>query len=41
VTKLIGPALSPCAGRRLFGGLLPGGWRIVPVLYAALLLMMR
>ena len=39
VTKLIGPALItlvPAAG--LLGGRIPGGWRIVPVLYAALLL---
>src|SRR6266700_2684539 len=41
VTKLIGPALItlvPAAG--LLGGALPGGWRIVPVLYSALLLLM-
>jgi NNP family nitrate/nitrite transporter-like MFS transporter len=41
VTKLIGPALIalvPAAG--VAGGLLPGGWRVVPVLYAALLLAM-
>jgi len=41
VTKLIGPALItlvPAAG--LLGGALPGGWRIVPVLYSALLLVM-
>ena len=41
VTKLIGPALItlvPASG--LLGGALPGGWRIVPVLYAALLLVM-
>jgi MFS transporter, NNP family, nitrate/nitrite transporter len=39
LTKLIGPlliALVPAGG--LLGGLLPGGWRFVPVLYAALLL---
>jgi NNP family nitrate/nitrite transporter-like MFS transporter len=39
VTKLIGPALIalvPASG--LFDGLVPGGWRFVPVLYAALLL---
>lgn len=41
VTKLVGPALItmvPAAG--LLGGRIPGGWRIVPVLYAALLLAM-
>ena len=39
VTKLIGPALItlvPAAG--ILGGRIPGGWRIVPVLYAVLLL---
>lgn len=41
VTKLIGPTLItlvPAAG--LLGGLMPGGWRFVPVLYAILLLIM-
>jgi NNP family nitrate/nitrite transporter-like MFS transporter len=41
VTKLIGPALIslvPAAG--LGAGLVPGGWRFVPVLYAALLLVL-
>jgi NNP family nitrate/nitrite transporter-like MFS transporter len=41
VTKLIGPALIvlvPSAG--LLGGVIPGGWRIVPVIYAVLLLAM-
>ena len=41
VTKLIGPALItlvPASG--LLGGRIPGGWRIVPVMYAALLLVM-
>lgn len=41
VTKLIGPtliALVPAGG--VLGGLLPGGWRFVPVLYAALLVIM-
>ena len=41
VTKLIAPALItlvPAAG--LLGGVLPGGWRIVPVLYTAMLLVM-
>jgi NNP family nitrate/nitrite transporter-like MFS transporter len=38
VTKLIGPLLIaavPAAG--FFGGVVPGGWRFVPVLYAVLL----
>ncbi len=41
VTKFIGPAmiaLVPAAG--LLGGLIPGGWRFVPVLYAVLLVIM-
>jgi MFS transporter, NNP family, nitrate/nitrite transporter len=41
VTKLIGPILIsivPATG--LFGGLVPGGWRFVPVLYTVLLLAM-
>lgn len=41
VTKLIGPmliTLLPAAG--LLGGLIPGGWRVVPVLYTAMLLAM-
>jgi NNP family nitrate/nitrite transporter-like MFS transporter len=41
LTKLVGPALIavvPAAG--YFGGLVPGGWRFVPVLYTALLLVM-
>ena len=41
VTKLIGPgliALMPAAG--LFGGIIPGGWRFVPMLYTVLLLIM-
>jgi NNP family nitrate/nitrite transporter-like MFS transporter len=41
VTKLIGPgliALMPAAG--LFGGVIPGGWRFVPMLYTLLLLIM-
>ena len=41
VTKLIGPALIavvPVAG--YLGGLVPGGWRFVPFLYAWLLLVM-
>jgi len=41
VTKLIGPlliSLLPAAG--LFGGIIPGGWRFVPVLYTVLLVIM-
>lgn len=41
VTKLIGPtliALTPAAG--WFGGVIPGGWRAVPMIYAVLLLAM-
>ena len=41
LTKLIGPAAiaaAPAAG--YFGGLVPGGWRFVPVLYTLLLLIM-
>src|SRR5215471_13048910 len=38
VTKLIGPVLIaavPAAG--FFGGVVPGGWRFIPVVYAGLL----
>jgi MFS transporter, NNP family, nitrate/nitrite transporter len=41
LTKLIGPsliAIVPVAG--YMGGLLPGGWRFVPVLYTVMLLVM-
>jgi NNP family nitrate/nitrite transporter-like MFS transporter len=41
VTKLIGPALItlvPVGG--LLGGVIPGGWRFVPVLYTGLLIVM-
>lgn len=41
VTKFIGPfiiATIPVTG--LFGGIVPGGWRFVPVLYTVLLLIM-
>jgi NNP family nitrate/nitrite transporter-like MFS transporter len=41
VTKMIGPsliALTPAAG--WMGGLIPGGWRAVPVIYAVLLVAM-
>lgn len=41
VTKLIGPfliAVMPATG--FFDGLIPGGWRFIPVVYAGLLLLM-
>lgn len=41
VTKLVGPALIasvPTIG--LFGGLVPGGWRFIPVMYTVALLAM-
>lgn len=41
VTKFIGPALiasAPVAG--YFGGVVPGGWRLIPYIYMALLLAM-
>ena len=41
ITKMIGPALialTPAAG--IAGGLIPGGWRFVPVLYTVLLVLM-
>ncbi len=41
VTKIFGPALIaavPASG--FFGGLVPGGWRFVPAVYAVLLLVM-
>ena len=41
VTKLLGPALLaaiPAAG--LLDGLIPGGWRAIPVLYSGLLVLM-
>lgn len=44
ITKLVGPwliALVPtAAGANVVGGLVPSGWRFVPVMYAALLLLM-
>lgn len=41
VTKLIGPAIiSATAGTVYLGGLVVGGWRLVPALYAVLLLLM-
>lgn len=41
VTKLLGPVLIaavPAAG--FFGGVIPGGWRFVPIVYAVLLVLM-
>lgn len=41
VTKLVGPVLIaavPASG--FFGGTIPGGWRFIPVMYAALLVLM-
>ena len=41
VTKLVGPVLIaavPAAG--FFGGVVPGGWRFIPVMYAGLLVLM-
>jgi len=41
VTKLIGPILiSATAGMTFLGGLLIGGWRLVPAIYTALLILM-
>ena len=37
VTKLIGPALIALVPGALAGGLIPGGWRFVPTLYAVML----
>jgi NNP family nitrate/nitrite transporter-like MFS transporter len=37
VTKLFGPALIGAVPAAGFAGIVPGGWRIVPVAYAALL----
>ena len=39
VTKFIGPAIiAGTAGTVFLGGLVPGGWRLVPVIYSVLLL---
>ena len=38
LTKLIGPGLIALVPGALLGGLIPGGWRFVPTLYAALLI---
>ncbi|MBC8132690.1 MAG: NarK/NasA family nitrate transporter, partial [Deltaproteobacteria bacterium] len=40
LTKLIGPALIALVPLGLWNGAIAGGWRFVPVLYTALLLMM-
>ena len=41
LTKLIGPGIiALTAGSVYFGGLLTGGWRVIPVLYAVLLVLM-
>lgn len=38
VTKFIGPAIiAATAGQAYFGGLIQGGWRLVPIIYAVLL----
>lgn len=41
VTKLIGPAIvSATAGATYLGGLILGGWRVMPAVYSVLLIMM-
>ncbi|HEX2661100.1 MAG TPA: MFS transporter, partial [Polyangia bacterium] len=40
VTKLIGPLLIVAVPGAMWGGLIPGGWRFVPVLYTTLLVIM-
>ena len=41
LTKLIGPALiATLPGSALLGGAIPGGWRLIPVLYSILLVAM-
>ena len=40
ITKLIGPALIALVPAGAAGGLIPGGWRFVPALYAVLLVVM-
>ncbi len=39
VTKLVGPLLIAAVTQPLLGGLVPGGWRFVPVMYSVLLLL--
>ncbi len=40
ITKFVGPALIALVPLPLLGGLVPGGWRFVPFLYAFLLVLM-
>ncbi len=40
ITKLIGPALIALVPASAAGGLIPGGWRFVPAMYAVLLVAM-
>lgn len=41
ITKLIGPAIiTTTAGASFLGGLVTGGWRVIPVIYALLLIAM-
>jgi NNP family nitrate/nitrite transporter-like MFS transporter len=40
LTKLVGPGLIALCPGALMGGLVPGGWRLVPVIYAVLLVAM-
>jgi MFS transporter, NNP family, nitrate/nitrite transporter len=41
ITKLIGPALiAALPGSALLGGALPGGWRLIPIIYSVLLVLM-
>jgi MFS transporter, NNP family, nitrate/nitrite transporter len=39
VTKIIGPTLIALVPGAMLGGLVPGGWRFVPTLYAVLLVL--
>mgnify|MGYP000864422909 CR=1 FL=1 len=38
VTKFIGPAIIATTGGAVYFGIIPGGWRLIPVIYAVLLL---
>src|SRR6187551_1264847 len=40
ITKLVGPALIALVPASAAGGLIPGGWRFVPAMYAVLLVAM-
>ncbi|HVH42999.1 MAG TPA: nitrate/nitrite transporter [Labilithrix sp.] len=40
ITKLLGPALIAVPATGLLGGVVPGGWRLVPAVYAVLLVAM-